>query len=264
MLSAIETAHLSRVLIRDISFIQMISRRGVRSQRLMFRTKLPKYKVNLKTLPPLTGHLTDQSKLTDHKTAIELRLSKLEIYKEYLPVNSNTNLIEALFHPDNDIDRLLKIIDENLPTMTSFYVALCFETIDDMLRAGLCETSTVAVAPEFRRLCDRSLLKMRFFEADEVLKLVKCLSIMEVPEDTLLVQAVFQMARELINDFTIKELGALSHSLEMFHPIIESNKSLLKVLKAAIKIARKNQIEAKLLQETESPIDSDRVLLRDH
>jgi len=72
------------------------------------------------------------------------------------------------------------------------------------------------------------------------------------------------MAQELINDFTIKELGALSHSLETFHPIIESNKSRIKVLEAALKIARKNQIEAKLSHETGRPMNSDKVLPRDH
>ena len=48
----------------------------------------------------------------------------------------------------------------------------------------------MAVALEFKQLCDRSLLKMRFFEADEVLMLVICLSMIDLPEDTLLVQAV--------------------------------------------------------------------------
>jgi len=173
-----------------------------------------------------------------------------------LPVNSNTNLIEALFHLDNDIGRLLKIIDDE-----PLYSPVFRETID-MLQARLCETSTVAMAPEFRRLCDRSLLKMRFFEADGVLKLFKCLSIIDLPEDTLLVWAVCSNGPRALKDLTIKELGALSHSLEMFHPIIESSKSRIKALKAAI--ARKNQIEAKLTHETERPINSDRVLLRDH
>lgn len=206
---------------------------------MTFRTKLPQYKKILGDLPPLTGPLTNREPIED---PAKLRTEKLDTYLSYVPVGSNTNLLEAIFKAD-DVDKLLRIIDENLVTMTSFYLGLSFEALDDMMRANLCDPATVAVAPEFRHLCSKTIYKLRFFESDEVLKLLKCTATLRVPEDRLIVQALLEMARNHINDFTIKELKTLEESLQEFEPIRKGRESLLLVLKDAIPLAIERQIE---------------------
>lgn len=225
----------------------IISSREIKSMKKIFRQRLPKYKVKLDQLPSLTKLLTHQQ--TDNNIKLEsldeLRLAKLNTYKQYLPINSKPILLEALFSPKNDIHDLLTIIDANLDTMTSFYIGLSFEALDDMMRSGQCDKSTVTVSPELKRLCTKAMYKVRFFEADELLKLLKCLSTLGMPEDTILVQAALQMTRHLINDFNLDELDALAECLETFKITDNSNKSLLLVLKKAIPLVQKNQIEEK-------------------
>lgn len=178
---------------------------------VMRRETLPRVKNNLKNLPRLTELLTSPPELRTLEDAIKLRQSKLEVYKAYMPLDSNTVLIESLFNrQNNDLDELLRIIDNNLDSMTSFYLAVSFEVIDDFIRAQLGDPLTVAVSPEFRRLIVKTLYKLRYFEADEVLKLIKCLSSVEVPKDCLIMQGALKMARCLINDFDQNELIALA------------------------------------------------------
>lgn len=220
-------------------------KRGARSVTRIFRTKLPKYKVNTSQVPPLTKLLTSNDEDLKKLGFLEMRREKLEVYKKYIPESSNINLLEALFDKVTVIDELLNIISENLETMTSFYLASSFEALDDMMRAELCHPGTVAVAPEFKHLCKRTLYKIRFFEADEVLKLLKCLSTMKVTEDILLVQAALQMARNLINDFNLDELETLSNSLEKIELVENSKKSLLLAMKVIIPIAKQKQLDGK-------------------
>lgn len=225
------------------------SRRHIKSVRKVFRTKLKPYKLDLGQLPPLTGLLTSATEAKEEpgshalQSLNDLWSHKMEVYKAFLPVNQKPVLLEALFNPQNDIDTLLRVIDENLISMTSFYVATSFEALDDMMRHGQCDISTVAVSPELKRLCARTLYKIRFFEADEVLKLLKCLATIRLPEEVLLSQAAFQMARHLINDFNLNELRTLSDCLNAFTITDNSKKSLLLALKDAIPTAMANQIE---------------------
>lgn len=231
--------------------------RGLRGRVKIFRQELPRYRKNLSKLPPLTKFLTQNMKPSSNKLAAfnELRQEKLEIYKEYLPDRSNTNLIEALFHPDNnEIDELLRIIDHNLVTMNSFYVGVSFEVINDSIELDLCHPSTIAAAPEFKRLCEKSIYKLRFFESDELLKVIKCLVNVGVPEDTLIVQGTLQMIRHLINDFEIQELQALSAILDQVEPSKEPDvkKSLLPAIKRAIPISIQRKSELRMLPDDDS------------
>lgn len=223
--------------------------RGVKGEEKIFRQTVPRYKKILSDLPPLTSLLTTKEA---HEDASKLRSEKLDVYLSYVPIGSNTVLLEAIFKAD-DVDKLLRIIDENLVTMTSFYIGLSFEALNDMVEANLCDKATVAVAPEFRRLCSRAIYKMRFLEADEVLKLLKCLSTLKVPENTLIVQAVLQMARNHINDFTIKELKFLEEALGEFDLLIKGRESMLLALMEAIPLALERQIEENQFADEDLP-----------
>lgn len=231
-------------------------KRNIRVKPRIIRTKLPKYKINLNSLPPLTGLLTSNNQYIGKESLDELRQKKLDVYKSYVPVNSNTNLLEALFRSDNNINDLLRLIDDNLYTMSSFYIGISFELLDDMMQSKQCEIETVMVAPEFRSLCNRTLYKLRFFEADEILKLVKCLSTLSVPEDSLILQGALQMCRHLINDFEIRELEALEESLSKIEAIEEDKSSLLLSTLAIIPLVKEKHLKEKLL-----PIDH--MLLQD-
>lgn len=220
------------------------SKRNLRYVVRTPRQRLPRYKVNVGRLPPLTKFLTHHEEDFDLRL---LRQEKLNVYKQYLPVNQKPVLLEALLNTDQDIDQLLRVIDENLETMTSFYVGVSFESLDDTMRANPSYKSTVAVAPEFRRLCSKALYKMRFLEADEVLKVIKCLSTLNIPESALIVQATLQMVRHLINDFNDYELRTLSSSLNCMRLQSVSNKSLLKILQTAIPVAQQRLVSSNLV-----------------
>lgn len=160
--------------------------------------------------------------------AIRLRTQKLDVYKSFMPKNCDTTLIESLFNPNiTNVDQLLRLIDDNLDTMTSFYIAVSFEVLDDHMRSKFCDPCTVVVSPEFKRLCTKALYKMRYFESDEVIKVIKCLSTAKIPEDSLIGQAALKMARCLINDFEPQELKLLSgYSRISFLPSDKSIKSI--------------------------------------
>lgn len=240
----------------------LVFRRNARSIIRTPRSELPKYKRDLKDLQPLTGLLTSpEVENIGIEDALQLRRDKVQLYKMYMPVGSNSTLLEALFHEDNDIDKLLRVIDDNLDTMNSFYVGISFETLDDMMRVGLCDKSTVAVSPEFKRLCTRALYKMRFFESDEVMKLLKCLATLQVPEGTLIVQAALQMTRHYISEYNPQELECLQRTLKSFTTTQETKKSLLLAIREAIpqamelksrqlpRIENKNSVETPLVDK---------------
>lgn len=225
--------------------------RGIKKIRKVFRQNLPKYRNDLSRLPPLTKLLIEDVDKTAERitAATRLRQEKLEIYKQYMPDRSNFILIEALFaENNNDIDELLRIVDCNLITMNSFYIGVSFEVINDMIELGLCDPSTVAVAPEFKRLCEKAMFKLRFFESDELLKLIKCLSSVGVPGDALIVQGALQMVRHLINDFEIQELEALANTLNRIECENEGDKkSLITAIKKAIPITQQQKSDLGLL-----------------
>jgi hypothetical protein len=218
--------------LNHFSYVLTTQHRNVRGVRKIFRQTLPKYKNNLMNL-----RSWQEMPNGDEVSSLEgLWRNRTDYYKLYMPANQGHILLEALFNPNNDIDQLLRIIDENLPTMNSFYLATSFEALNDMMQMGQCDIDTVLVSPELKNLCERSLLKLRFFDADEVLKLIKCLSTMSVPEDTLIVQSALQIARHLINDFNPDELAELRQSLDQFRVTDESRKSLLIAMKQATTI----------------------------
>lgn len=183
--------------------------------RRIVRHNLPRSKIDLKKLPILTGYLTSREKR-------DFREVKLEVYKAYMPSNANHNLIEALLSPNNEVDRLLRIIDDNLTCMSSFYLGVSFEALDDLVRAQLCEPSTIVVSPEFKKLCTKSLYKLRYFEADEVLKVLKCLTSLNISQETLIYQATFKMTRELINHFEPHELEVVLEETKIEIPKFSS------------------------------------------
>lgn len=220
---------ISRIFVSSPRLYTIITR-GLRRDHRIFRTKLPKYKVNVSQVPPLTELLTNGNA----EDFLELRREKLEVYKKYIPERYNKNLLEALFNENSNIDYLLNVISENIETMTSFYLGVAFEALDDMMRAKLCQPETVAVSPEFRQLCTKTLYKIRFFEPDEILKLLKCVSTLRLPEDILLVQAALHMARNQINEYNLDELRTLSESLNSIRAVDAQDKSLLVAMKKTI------------------------------
>lgn len=228
----------------------VIFKRNLRAHRRTIRDHLPRYRKDLRHLPRLTGLLTD-STLNESRQARDLRLKKLELYKSYIPDSTSPVLLEALFNPENNLDGLLRIIDENLETMTSFYIGVAFESLEDMIAEKLDRQATVAVSPEFKRLCTRALYKARFFECDEALKVIKCLSTLRMPENLLIVQAALQMTRNLINDFNIDELDTLRRALDRIPVTQEDTVSLLSVLKRAVPLAKSRLVEGRYFTKPE-------------
>uniref|UniRef100_A0A6G1SP91 Uncharacterized protein n=1 Tax=Aceria tosichella TaxID=561515 RepID=A0A6G1SP91_9ACAR len=222
----------------QFSCIIRTQNRNIRGVRKVIRQTLPRYRnslMNLRNWDEMTGVVGQEDTSLN-----KLWSDRLEFYKLYMPPKQTHTLLEALFNPNNNIDQLLRIIDENLPTMNSFYLATSFEALNDMMQLRACDIDTVIVSPELKNLCKRTLVKLRFFEADEVLKLIKCLSTMRMPEETFIAQSAMQMARHLLNDFNASELLAMKESLENLQASDISQKSLLAAMKQAtlIRLAR--------------------------
>lgn len=222
---------------------------GIKGTTRIIRSQIPRYRKNLAQLPPLTKLLTSQEKPPSLEV---LRQQKLSIYKSFIPDNQKVPLLEAIFNPSNDLVTLLQIIDANLETMTSFYVGVSFEALYDAMQENPDKIATVLVSPEFKRLCVRALYKARHFESDETLKVLKCVSTMGLPEDTLIVQATLQMTRNLINDYNADELNTLMKALDRLK--LKSNhdgKSLALALKKAIPLAKERLFDMKHLANPE-------------
>lgn len=203
-----------------------IQTRYLRYHMRLFRDKLPKYKRDPGKLPHLTELLTQKESPPDLECFRKMKLEKLEVYRAY--IGKTTVLLDGLLNPDTDDgDKLLRVIDENLDAMTSFYLGVSFEALDDLIRAGLCQADTVLHAPEFRRLCSKTLFKLRYFDCDEVVKLIKCLAIVKLPSNSLLIQATYKMAQHLINDFCPNELEIVIDSMANLNQIEDCRHRLL-------------------------------------
>lgn len=224
-----------------------VNRRGIRSYQRIKRTVLPQYKRTLNELP--------QSDYLDNNDGIDnladLWSKKLNAYKIYLPMTyvPKPVLLEAMYDSNNDIEASLRIIQDNLTTMTSFYIGNSFEVLHDQVLYNEEYKCTVLSAPEFRALCGKALYKMRFLEADELLKVSKCLSILGIQEDTLIVQSTLQMIRHSINDFSYNELKDLEYHLEKFDDLRKTHTSLLAILKESIPLAQRKLRERGLVPD---------------
>lgn len=212
-------------------------RRSIENLSMKKRIPMPKYQNSLSRLEPLSDILIDGR----IDSLEENCRRKLELYKQYLPPNHNTVLLEALLGA-KDIDTLLMVIDENLESMNSFLLAVSLEALTDQVRLASASPETILVSPEFKRLSTVLLYKMRYFETDEVLKLLNCLNVLNVPGKKLISQCAFQMTRYLINSFNMKELRHLNELLSKF----DNDTNLVSAIRKALPIAYKRQINEKM------------------
>ncbi|OTF76662.1 hypothetical protein BLA29_010201, partial [Euroglyphus maynei] len=146
------------------------------------------------------------------------------------------------------IDQIHELIRYNYREFDANHVAQLFVSIDNIVRYSSTNPDTIRYeilgSKEFEILANRTLKVVRHLEASDALNTMIVLDDLGISNDTLLKQALMQMVRGWINDYSIDDLYRLTRFLKQY----DSDKnSLLQALHLALPYALKHRIQYKEL-----------------
>ncbi|XP_065284955.1 FAST kinase domain-containing protein 2, mitochondrial-like isoform X2 [Dermacentor albipictus] len=170
-------------------------------------------------------------------------------------VKSNASLAPSAPSKDADIlaeqlqraknvDRILELVVQHHRVMNNAQVLTAFTCLHDSIRQQpeQVDFKSLTSHPGFRELCNRALKRMRYYEAQEVLSLLKLCTLLQIPTNTALVQAIGQMLKHSINSLTLSELIFVDMLLQWQ----KSSSSITDALKIAIPLVFQAQLPIQL------------------
>lgn len=191
------------------------------------------------------------------QTKIENRLKNLivEVDLGRGPVRSNddivdnVNVLEETIVKASNIDQIRELIRYNYRQFDANHIAQLFESIDNIVKYST-DPDTIRLdilgSKEFEILANRTLKIVRHLEASEALNTLIVLNNLGVSIDTVLNQALMQMVRAWINDYSIDDLYRLVRFLKQ-RESYKSRHSLMQALHLALPYALKHRIQYKEL-----------------
>ncbi|KAL1426377.1 hypothetical protein MTO96_003386 [Rhipicephalus appendiculatus] len=152
-------------------------------------------------------------------------------------------LTEQLQRAKN-VDRLLDLVGQHHRVMNNAQVLTAFTCLHDVIKQQpkQADFKSLTSHPGFRELCNRALKRMRFYETQDVLSLLKFSTLFQIPANTALVQAIGQMLKHSINSLTLSELIFLDMLLQWQ----KSSSSITDALKIAIPLVFQAQLPIQL------------------
>lgn len=104
------------------------------------------------------------------------------------------------------VDKVFDIIAQHHTVMNNSQILTAFSSLSDMSRQGPEDMEQLTEHASFRELCNRALKRMRFYNTEDVLTLLKITTQLKIPSNTVLVQAICQMLRHTINSLSLQNL----------------------------------------------------------
>ncbi|KAH7945636.1 hypothetical protein HPB49_013429 [Dermacentor silvarum] len=152
-------------------------------------------------------------------------------------------LAEQLQRAKN-VDRVLELVVQHHRVMNNAQVLTAFTCLHDVIRQQPEQVDFKSLTSHlgFRELCNRALKRMRYYEAPEVLTLLKLSTLLHIPANTALVQAIGQMLKHSINSLTLSELIFVDMLLQWQ----KSSSSITDALKIAVPLVFQAQLPIQL------------------
>lgn len=141
-------------------------------------------------------------------------------------------------------DRVLDLVEQHHRVMNNAQVLTAFTCLHDFIRQqpDHMDIKSLTSHQGFRELCNRALKRLRFYERDEVLYLLKLTTFFQIPASTALVQAIGQMLKHSINSLTFSQLIFLDLLLQWQ----KSSSSIMDALKIAVPLVFQAQVPIQL------------------
>ncbi|KAH9426978.1 hypothetical protein DERP_011647 [Dermatophagoides pteronyssinus] len=174
------------------------------------------------------------------------------------PVRSNDlidqiDVLEESIVKATNIDQIRELIRYNYRQFDTNHVVQLFESIDNIVRYSTDSDSTrydLLGSKEFGILANRTMKIIRNFEASDSLNTMIILNNLGISNDTVLQQAMMQMIRSWINDYSIDDLYHLVRFMkkqQLDNQNDNCRHSLLQAIQLALPYALKHRIQYKEL-----------------
>lgn len=199
-------------------------------QKTVAPRRLPAIRLFSSEVPP-----SDQMVTTTVKSSAPLAPSA--------PSKDADILTEQLERAKN-VEKLLDLVGQHHRVMNNAQVLTAFTCLHDVIRQHPKQVDYKSLTSHlgFRELCNRALKRMRFYETQELLSLLKLSTFFQIPANTALVQAIGQMLKHSINSLTLSELMFLDMLLHWQ----KSSSSITDALKMAIPLVFQAQLPIQL------------------
>lgn len=141
-------------------------------------------------------------------------------------------------------DRVLELVGQHHRVMNNAQVLTAFTCLHDVIRQHPERLDFKALTSHlgFRELCNRALKRMRFYETEDVLSMLRLTTFFQIPANTALVQAIGQMLKHNINTLTLSQLIFLDVHLRSQ----KSSSSIIDALKIAVPLVFQAQLPIQL------------------
>jgi hypothetical protein len=128
--------------------------------------------------------------------------------KRNIPEGDYDILTEAIIK-STTIEEMLELISLHHSVMNNRHLSEAFESFHDIIRMSNRyneESIQMFSSPQYKLLCNRAMKRMRYFQPQEILTILKSLLFIKVSPKTMIIQSLLQMARQLINDFSLEQI----------------------------------------------------------
>ncbi|KAL3234177.1 hypothetical protein MRX96_022695 [Rhipicephalus microplus] len=159
-------------------------------------------------------------------------------------LSKDADILTEQLQRARNVDRLLDLVGQHHRVMNNAQVLTAFTCLHDVIKQQpkQADYKSLTSHPGFRELCNRALKRMRFYETQEVLLLLKFSALFQIPASTALVQAMGQMLKHSINSLSLSELIFLDMLLQWQ----KSSSSITDALKIAIPLVFQAQLPIQL------------------
>lgn len=159
-------------------------------------------------------------------------------------LSKDADILTEQLQRAKNVDRLLDLVGQHHRVMNNAQVLTAFTCLHDVIKQQpkQADYKSLTSHPGFRELCNRALKRMRFYETQEVLSLLKFSTLFQIPASTALVQAMGQMLKHSINSLSLSELIFLDMLLQWQ----KSSSSITDALKIAIPLVFQAQLPIQL------------------
>ncbi|XP_035215698.1 uncharacterized protein LOC118189231 [Stegodyphus dumicola] len=159
--------------------------------------------------------------------------------------NHDTDILLEQIHKSKTLDRILELTNMHLEVMNSNHIVVCFENIHHVLKSENTSVHQSLIQNKtFQALCTRLMRTVRFLEPQELITVYKCLALLNIRNNTFVMQAVLKMIGARLNDMTLNQLTFVSFLLSR-----QKHNSLVDGLRLALPLVLQVQIDQQLDSE---------------
>lgn len=117
------------------------------------------------------------------------------------------------------LDDFMKLIDDHVVVMNTKHLALCFHLFDERFKlsgSGI-QRKEITESLIFDKLCKRTMKRLRYFEASDLITILKSLARLQISANTGIVRGILQLLRHHLQDLTVEQILYLDYLFSKFN-----------------------------------------------